>query len=136
VQQRSIRWVGLGIGIGLVLTGILSGLFEREIPEHVIIQRAAAMGMVFRDEVVAFSPGDGKGETVVFCLPPGMSDSQVAAALIQSGVIDNAVNFRQELEGQSGVNRIQAGVYRFGSGEDPAAVIRKIISGEVIARFE
>jgi|GEM_PF-6627813 len=137
-MQRLInRWICLGIGIGLVLAGTTAVLFDRDIPDSVVIRRAEALGMVFRDEVVAFTPaqGDGGG-TVVVCIPPGMNKAQVAGMLSAAGVIARAEDFEQELSGQNGAVSIPAGVYRFNGSEDTAAVVQKISSGDVIARLE
>lgn len=137
MHRQISAWVCLGVGIGLVLAGIAAAFFNQGMPDSAIIRRAESLGMVFRDEVVAYAPGDGDSrEAVVICITPGMNDAQIAAVLVKAEVIARAEDFWRELNGQNGVKNIQAGVYRFAGSDDPATVVQKITRGDVIAKLE
>lgn len=66
------------------------------------------------------------GKKVSFTVTPGMYSENVAAGLVQLGVVKDANDFNKYLCDNGYANRIAVGTYEFTTGEDYASIAKKI----------
>ena len=81
------------------------------------------------------SPYRGFSGSEVFVeVPPGASVSTIANRLTAAGVVSDALTFRLVARLSGDERRLQAGEYRFAEPATPAAVIDRLVRGDVFAR--
>jgi len=118
--------IGMGMGLGLIAAGILVLSFPPSPPTRQEIEsQARALGMVYREEVVAWAPepaatrpepakeeaAGGPREVEVY-IPPGFTSSQVAELLARQGVVPEAAAFERLLQEKGLTRRLAAGYHR------------------------
>lgn len=135
-----------GLGLGLVVASIFWIVKGNSLPPKAQIEAwARDLGMVYRDEVVAYAPAPaGESNTheehkqvavekanvpqgmVLIEIKAGSTSEQVADLLQRSGVIKDNTLLSRKLEEKGLANRIRAGYYLFKANTPVETVIQRI----------
>jgi UPF0755 protein len=75
--------------------------------------------------------GGGGGEVVAFELRQGQGLQQVARSLKEQGILDAAWKLRAVALLEGGASELKAGRYRLAKGASAAAILRRLVEGEV-----
>ncbi|MGB9885506.1 MAG: hypothetical protein ACPLPT_00335 [Moorellales bacterium] len=129
------------MGLGLILAGLLVVAQPSPEPSRQEIERQArALGMVYRDEVVAWAPepaptsaassgggseDGGSGEVQVY-IPPGFTSYQVAELLARQGLVEDAAAFERLIGEMGASRRLVAGYHRLRLPADPREIVEEL----------
>jgi len=94
---------------------------------------AAGGALWMRARVDAPYHGFAGSETFVE-LPGGTSVSSIGSRLARAGVVPDALTFRVATRLAGADRRLQAGEYRFADAAAPAAVVARLVAGDVFTR--
>ena len=139
--MRASAQVWLGMGLGFILAGILVLVFPPPAPtKQEIEQRARALGMVYRDEVLVLAGESEKsGETppaqaagperpreVEVYIPPGFTSFEVAELLARQGIVADARSFEQLIHQMGASRKLVAGYHRITVPIEPRLLVEKL----------
>lgn len=146
MKSFHIKSILLGIGIGIILTSIVSMIFMAgansnapKMSDSEIIEKAKSLGLTEPSSIFDGTPEDSKKasadpvvqpqsaiQEISITIEEGDTSGSVGEKLLESGLIDNTKTFESELDHMELTSKIHIGQYKIKKGTDIKGIIKII----------